>query len=237
MLASKPRNGGVLFVDMDPQRNASRRLLQGTDEDFAGPGLAEVLRGQEELGDVILESRSGHDLDVLPAGIALDDTREWMVTQKVSETLLDRAVIQPAREVWKWIVLDLPPSLDQLCLSGLVAADYVVSPVVFDGDSYQGVLTTREALIDLRDAGLPAGKHIGAVAMKAKGGRGAVPLGQRVTFDQLKAAGIPLLGEVADRMAWPNSQAAGELAWEYEPKGPTKTQISAIVDAIRKRAK
>jgi len=224
-LAAAPRNGGVLLVDLDPQRNATRRLL--APEDLDGPGLAEVLTGSIPVTDAIATSRVSNDLDVLRAGSGLQEAARLIGAAKSRETVLQRMVVDPARGVWRWIILDLPPDLGDLTVNGLTAADSVLSPVLCDGDSFAGVMSVLEVLAELKEAGLNPATHAGSVIIATEPGPAYA-----VTLEALKAANVPVLGEWRRGKAWLSSQAAGILVWEYQNKGKNQTETIAAVDKV-----
>lgn len=218
----------VLLVDLDPQRNASRRLL----EEFDGPGLSEVLMGELSLPDSIRTTRFP-GLDVLPPGEKLDQCKQAMMAESLRELMIRDLVVTPARAVYPWIVLDLPPEEGgALTSGGLVASDLVVSPIMFDGDSYQGLVKVRTLLTKL--APLNPGRHIGTVLAGSEkpSTTKARPVNEQITLELLDEEGIPVLGEWTNRKSWPTSQLAGQLCWEYEPKTPGKAQVQATTDLI-----
>ncbi len=117
----------VLLVDLDPQGNltviASRDPVE---EDQVG--LADVLstRAEDTIADVTVTG-VWPGLTLVPtAGESLGEVRDELVLAGAGrEARLDTA-LDAVRGDYDLILIDCPPSLDQLAINGLVAADAAV---------------------------------------------------------------------------------------------------------------
>ncbi|MFC4905577.1 ParA family protein [Kocuria oceani] len=117
----------VLVVDLDPQGNlTSVAAAEPVPEDQVG--LADVLssRAEETARDVIV-SGVWEGLDVLPTtGEALGFVRDELVVAGAGrEGRLREALTEVATD-YDLILIDCAPSLDQLTINGLTAADAAV---------------------------------------------------------------------------------------------------------------
>lgn len=117
----------VLIVDADPQGSlTSLAAAETLDETHAG--LADVLSGRSEAtaADVIVAG-VWDGLDVLPtSGTALGTVRDELVIAGAGrETRLHEA-LQAVANDYDLILIDCPPSLDQLTINALTAAHGVV---------------------------------------------------------------------------------------------------------------
>ncbi|MCM3487141.1 ParA family protein [Kocuria rosea] len=117
----------VLVVDLDPQGNlTSVAAAEPVAEDQVG--LADVLssRAEETARDVIV-SGVWEGLDVLPTtGEALGFVRDELVVAGAGrEGRLREALTEVATD-YDLILIDCAPSLDQLTINGLTAADAAV---------------------------------------------------------------------------------------------------------------
>jgi chromosome partitioning protein len=131
----------TLLVDVDPQANATVGV--GLPRSQA-PGLYEVLAGESEVEDAILEG-SVEGLMLLPAGPGLAGANVELPRLDGFERRLREALV-PIREQYEYIVLDCPPSLGPLTVSALVAADRVIVPVQTEYFALEGLAGLLETL-------------------------------------------------------------------------------------------
>ncbi|HJN78343.1 MAG TPA: ParA family protein [Myxococcota bacterium] len=116
----------VLLVDLDPQGHVSRAL--GEQIRLGGGALSDVLVGEDglEVLDVVTATHV-RKLDVTPFDPGLGSTENVMGARIGKEFLL-RDALEVTRTFYDVIVIDCPPNLGNLTLSGLVAADTVLIP-------------------------------------------------------------------------------------------------------------
>lgn len=121
------RGQSVLVVDNDPQGNLTTvAAAEEVGEDQAG--LADVLsaRAPEGARDVIVAG-VWPGLDVLPtSGVTLGSVRDELVVAGAGRELRLREALSDVAEGYDLILIDCAPSLDQLTINGLAAADAVV---------------------------------------------------------------------------------------------------------------
>ena len=124
----------VLLVDLDPQGNATSGL--GVEVGDSG-GVCAVLAGD---GDLAMHARgtSLELLDVLPATPELVGAEVELVDVSGRERALRRA-LDPARELYDWVLIDCPPSLGLLTVNALVAADRVLVPLQAEYYAMEGL--------------------------------------------------------------------------------------------------
>jgi chromosome partitioning protein len=134
----------VLVVDMDPQ--ACLTFSLGYDPDELEPTLHDVLTGRAELARTV---RQHAEMDVAPASIELAGAEVALLTRTGREYVL-RAELDELRESYDAILLDCPPSLGVLTLTGLTAADRVVIPVQCETLSHRGVSQLLETIADVQ---------------------------------------------------------------------------------------
>ncbi len=99
-----------LVVDCDLRRS-SLHTMMGIDD---APGLSEVLRGEVDLNDAMVQSQQQTQLWVLPAGQSDRSAIEALTSERVAE------VLTQAREQFEFVICDAPPVLpvaDALMLS------------------------------------------------------------------------------------------------------------------------
>ncbi|WP_026303937.1 ParA family protein [Jongsikchunia kroppenstedtii] len=124
----------VLVVDLDPQGCLTFSL--GHDPDKLSVSVHEVLLGEAEIGDALLETADG--VTLLPATIDLAGAEALLLMRPGREYALKRALAEIADD-YDIVLLDCPPSLGVLTLNGLTAADELVVPLQCETLAHRGV--------------------------------------------------------------------------------------------------
>lgn len=110
----------VLLVDLDPQANMSDHV--GLDPNLTEQSIYDVITGGVEARSVI---RPVHGMSALPANLDLSGAEiELAGTENWSNRLRD--ALAPVKDDYDFILMDCPPSLGVLTVSGLAAADAVL---------------------------------------------------------------------------------------------------------------
>ena len=135
--------GRVLLVDMDPQGHGL--LATAPEHQTAEPGgsLAALLTEMPPPALQRMLQRASHhpNLFVIPSNRqAMVDAARLLPTLMANETRLSRA-LAPAQNQFAYIVIDTPPTIGDLLVNALVAANAVLIPVE---TSYLGVSGLRE---------------------------------------------------------------------------------------------
>jgi len=115
----------VVLIDMDPQANATATL---TGREDLMPSLTDVLLHHVEPSRVIVPAARVPNLWVLPANIGLTDV-ELHLMAKLGREFLLRPVVAQLTRAYDVVIIDCPPSIGVLTISGLVAADEFIVPV------------------------------------------------------------------------------------------------------------
>ncbi|HUX60409.1 MAG TPA: AAA family ATPase [Ignavibacteriaceae bacterium] len=123
----------TLLIDIDPQSNSS----SGLSVTNHSPSIYEVLIGQENINDVIINSFMPY-LDILPSNINLVGAEIEMVDMAEREKLMGKAISQ-IKDSYDYIVIDCPPSLGLLTLNSLTASDSVLIPVQCEYFALEGL--------------------------------------------------------------------------------------------------
>lgn len=110
----------VLLVDLDPQGSLSDHV--GLDPNVVEESIYNVLIDGMDPAQAI---RTVHGLDALPANLDLSAADIELAALSDCYMIL-RNALAPLRERYDYILLDCPPSLGLLTVSGLTAADTVV---------------------------------------------------------------------------------------------------------------
>jgi chromosome partitioning protein len=136
----------VLLVDFDAQAN----LTSGIGANPSAPqapfaGIYELLSGAATPNEAIKKT-DVKNLEVIPASLDLSGAAVELIDQKERNYFLKKA-LAPLRSNYNYILIDCPPSLGQLTMNGLSAADYVLIPMqceFFAMEGLQQILKTAK---------------------------------------------------------------------------------------------
>lgn len=125
----------VLAVDLDQQGNLSTRLGITPDTPLAGT-TAGVLDSSVSLTDAAEPAPSVAGVDVLVGGDDLAATEEQPPADLVTSL---RDMLPGAADRWDDVVIDTPPDVHQITLTGLAAADHVVVSMTGTTEAYDQI--------------------------------------------------------------------------------------------------
>jgi len=141
-LARTPKR--VLLVDLDSQGNATMGC--GIDKDAVPVTSCDVLLGEVEGGDAIVQTEEG--VDLIPGNTDLTAAELELMGADGREQRL-RTALEPLRTRYDYILIDCPPALSLLTLNALTAADSVLVPMQCEYYALEGLsalLKTIDAL-------------------------------------------------------------------------------------------
>lgn len=146
--ALNQRGHDVLFVDLDPQGNATENLGMRSVYDKDPPSLFDVLSDPEKrdrVGDIIL---AHEEMDLLPSNIDMTAVEPELTLSRRSGQQLSLA-LEHIEESYDYVVIDCPPFLGNLMDNALLAAQNTLIPALAETTSKRAF----ELLFD----------HIGAI--------------------------------------------------------------------------
>jgi chromosome partitioning protein len=124
----------VLFVDLDPQGNATENLGLMEAYDAAPPSLYDILTEPEErdrIGELIHEHE---EMDVLPSNIDMTAVEpELTLSRRGGEQLA--LALDHIETVYDYIIVDCPPYLGNLMDNALYATQRVLIPALAESTS------------------------------------------------------------------------------------------------------
>ena len=123
----------VLLCDMDPQSNATSGI--GVDKNRDEQNIYNVLIEGVDATEAIIKTKHG---DLLPSNKILSGAGVELVTMQGREFVL-RNVLARVRQLYDYILVDCPPSLEMLTLNSLCAADTVLIPVQCEYFALEGL--------------------------------------------------------------------------------------------------
>lgn len=127
------RDVRVLLCDMDPQSNATSGM--GVDKARGATNIYNVLIEGENIAEAILKTPYG---DLLPSNKILSGAGVELVMMDSREYVL-KNVLARIVDIYDYILVDCPPSLEMLTLNSLCAADTVLIPVQCEYFALEGL--------------------------------------------------------------------------------------------------
>ncbi|MDX1414175.1 MAG: ParA family protein [Candidatus Promineifilaceae bacterium] len=246
-------NGGrVLLIDLDPQGDTARALGLNPD----GRCISYVLTGEGTLRDHIMPAdRSNNggparpNLFVLPASDNLRTAKEVLLSQLTVNTVMSQIRgrgnsngvvpmvdilnerLGPARQVFDYIILDCPPTLDMLQEAVHNFADAAIVPVKADFHSTSAVGRHTRNILDDQAGGIDI--SIKAVVptfvdKRLRLTRNMLAQLKR-TYGNLVSEPVPNTVRVAEAPA-----SGGLTVLEYAPESPASYAYENLVDLIYK---
>lgn len=125
----------VLLIDMDPQSNTTSGL--GINKNALAKNIYNVLIDEIALEDILQDTVMDW-LDIAPATTDLSGAEVDLVNMSDREKKLKFA-LQKFQKVYKYIIIDCPPSLGLLTINALVAADAVIIPMQCEFFALEGL--------------------------------------------------------------------------------------------------
>lgn len=130
----------VLIIDLDPQGNAT--MGSGIDKYEVAHTAYDLLIDEVPLSDVIeTETTGGFHLVAANSDVTAAEVK--LMTFFARETRL-RMALEGARDIYDYIFIDCPPSLNMLTVNAMTAADSVLVPMQCEYYALEGLT----ALID-----------------------------------------------------------------------------------------
>ena len=124
-----------LLIEMDPQANTTSGL--GVDQYDISKTIYNVLIDEVALED-ILKTTEMDWLDIAPSSMDLSGAEIELVNMEHREERLKMA-LEKFQKVYKYIIIDCPPTLGLLTINSLVAADTVIIPMQCEFFALQGL--------------------------------------------------------------------------------------------------
>ena len=211
----------VLVVDLDPQ--ASSTWVLGVDPATVEVSTAEVI-GRTNAAQAIVTSDWSPLIDVLPASGRLQ-SRETGTPNRL------RTALRELTDDYDAILIDCPPSLGNLTISGLTAADHALLVVEPSALGLRGVGAVTDTIDDVWDSTNPELSLAGVIVNKVP----AVSTEADRRYDDL----IRLVGK---KSIWQPSipqrviinQAIGERC-PIHGYGTRSTEVSDVFDKLWQR--
>lgn len=125
----------VLIIDHDPQGNSTSGI--GLKKGEIKKCIYDVLINEIPLEEVLIQTQVAN-LKIAPATIRLAGAEAELVGMMARDQRLKRA-IEPIKKEFDYILIDCPPSLGNLTINSLAAADSIVVPIQCEYYALEGL--------------------------------------------------------------------------------------------------
>ena len=125
----------VLLVDIDPQGNATSGvgIMQQTLENT----VYELFIGECTFSECLTDS-AVDNLNVIPSNVNLSGAEIDLIGVENREYIL-KNILDTIKDLYEYIIIDCPPSLNVLTVNAMVAADSVIVPIQCEYYALEGV--------------------------------------------------------------------------------------------------
>ncbi|MBL8224346.1 MAG: ParA family protein [Chromatiales bacterium] len=137
----------VLLVDLDPQGNATTGC--GIDKQSLERTTCDVLLGEATALEAIVPVPSS-GFALLPANADLT-AAEVRLLQEIGRELRLRKALEAVRELYDYVLVDCPPTINMLTLNALTAADGVLIPIQCEFYALEGLSSLLETVKQVRN--------------------------------------------------------------------------------------
>lgn len=124
----------VLTIDIDPQGNTTSGLGIGKDsQEFT---VYELISGNCEVKDCLIELKK--NLDLIPSNVNLAGAEIELSNYDDTAYRLKNS-IDKIKENYEYVIIDCPPSLGQLTVNAMTAADSILIPIQCEYYALEGL--------------------------------------------------------------------------------------------------
>lgn len=133
------KNNKVLFIDLDPQANATKTLKKiATSLNFFASDLFKALDFDIDNNELI---------NVIEADSLMADVERYD-----SSVLVDfKENIKKLNSVYDYCIIDTPPTLGLRMTGALIASDYVLSPIELEEYSLDGIKKMLQTIFGVKE--------------------------------------------------------------------------------------
>lgn len=145
--ALNQRGRDVLFVDLDPQGNATENLGMREEYDAEPPTLFDILTESDRRDGIADIVRTHEEMDVVPSSIDMTAVEPELTLARRSGEQLALA-LDHVDDDYEYVIIDCPPFLGNLMDNALFAAQNILIPALAEDTSKRAF----ELLFDHVDA-------------------------------------------------------------------------------------
>ncbi len=140
----------ILMIDLDPQGNAT--VGSGISARDFDKSVNEVLLGQFAVSEVVIRTKWNYDVLPTDGDLTVAEVRLLQVENK--EQVL-RNALKSEQDLYDFIIIDCPPSLNMLTVNALVAADSVLVPIQCEYYALEGLTSLMGSIERIKKSANP----------------------------------------------------------------------------------
>jgi chromosome partitioning protein len=227
--ALNARGRDVLFVDLDPQGNATEGLGFRAAYDDAPPSLFDVLTDSEQRATFPELVRDHPEMDVVPSNIDMTAAEpELTLARRGGEQLA--LALETVEDDYDYVLVDCPPHLGYLTDNGLHATRNVLIPALAESTSKRALELLFDHIESLELDYDIAIEERGVVANRVE----STNEGRRMLEWFAEAFPDVPVWEVRKRVALQRAFSEGVSLFEYDPTvDMTETFLEVAADLDR----
>lgn len=219
----------VLVVDLDPQANATDGL--GIGSESLETSIYDVIMGQNKLDEILCRIKD--NLWLAPSCISLAGAEVDLLPLPGKDQRLKGALAKSRSKDFDYILIDCPPSLGQLTLNALSAAEEVYIPVQCGFFSLKGVGKLLETIDMVREWSNPTVKISGVILTMFDARKSLQK--DIITKTREHFEGVVFETVIPLNVAVENSPAAGLSVFDYDNRSEGAKAYLALCQEILKR--
>lgn len=219
----------VLLVDLDSQASASVGL--GLDRSTLAPSSAEVLFGEAALEDAI-RPLEAEPFDLLPGSLDLANADIRLFEMEARQDRLAH-VLDAARPLYDFILLDCPPSTSLLTINAMMAADAFVVPVSPAYLALEGIVSLGNVIEQARETLDHSAAVLGLLLTMVDRDRPKTD----AVIDKIRShyGETVFSTEIRQDPALSEASGAGVSIFEHAPSSPGAQDYAALTEELVER--
>ncbi len=228
-------NKQVLVIDLDPQGHVEKSLGGIISDGLEYTPLSKILEARRgNVLDAIVKTDL-ENFHLTPGDKALVQT-ESVLASRIGKEFILKTAIETARTHYDIILFDCPPSLGNLTLNGLVAADHVLIPCEMSVLAFEGVTDLMETLREVSERLNPQLNVLGVLFTRVDGRNLTM---NQLIFDNMKRFfnGKILKSRIAINTALNKAQLEGKPVFHFAPNSSGTEHYQGLADEVVSRLK
>jgi len=149
------QNQRVLFMDLDPQANATKTLLKiELGESAPAPTLYDVLYAfvMENRKNIAAEALkpAGHNLQLLPATQRMEPFKDLVKTHSRRPLDVLKSIVKPLKKNFDFLIIDCPADLSVYVENAIEMSDLILLPTTYDLYGLDGLSLVIPVILEIK---------------------------------------------------------------------------------------
>lgn len=225
----------VLVIDLDPQGHVEKSLGSIVTDGIEYTSLSQVLESKKgNIMDAVVKTEL-EGFDITPGDRALVQS-ESVLGSRIGKEFILSSALKTAKTHYDFILIDCSPSLGNLTLNALVAADHVLVPCEMSVLAFEGVSDLLETLREVTERLNQKLKVLGVLFTRVDG--------RNVTMNNLITENMKRFfsGKIFKTLITVNTainkaQLEGRPVFDYSPSSSGSLNYQALAAEVMTRLK